>query len=605
MLFNSIRNKMIVFLLAATLIPILASILITYSLTTSKVTKETLKSNADLLFQGKTNLQNYMNAAHQATFIFYNDSRLFDILQYGIKSYMDNKEIYRGMSLLSYTVKDVEQLHLYIRKSDIHYLVVNDRSSKNFSGNNDKYIPPNLSKGSSYVEPPHRPDNYGIASSPKATTDQVISLHSSLYFLAAKDELGTLSLDIRMDGIRAITEQLFTAGKEELYIVDENRRVIYSSDNQTSAQPLQNTWVNQVMKDGTTQGNFALHQDGFSGEVIYDKMVTPFLNWTLIKRIPNETLHQTAREVALINSAIVVLFLILTIVATLLIAFQLTAPIKKLIRSMNQIQSGNLQATIDVNRKDEFGILARRFQLAMNTINEMIIREYELVLARKTNELNVLQVQTNPHFMNNALQSIGTLALQKQEPEIYNLIAALGKMMRYSMIAGEPIVSLARELDYVKAYFALQRQRFGEQLQYSVYIDDELLKLQIPKMILQPLVENYFKHGFDVQTETGEIAIYGEITIDNAWLRLEVSDNGNGINPAELKSLRERLAQTKGAWGNGESGIGLPNILSRLKLYYNEAANLEVEHSEQGGFRVVLWIPIEKEGEHHESTDRR
>lgn len=603
--FSSIRNKMIVFLLAATLIPILASILITYSLTTSKVTKETLKSNADLLFQGKTNLLNYMNALHQATFIFYNDNKLFSILDNGIEGYQDEQEIYRGMQLLSYSAKNFEQMHLYIRKDDIHYLLVNNRSKRSFSGNNKLYIPQNLSKGSSYVEPPHQPDNYGVFNMPKATTDQVISLHSSLYYVAAKEELGTLSVDIRMDGIHAITEQLFTAAKEELYILDENQRVIYSSDNQTNPQPLQNSWVSQVMKDGMTKGNFAFHQDGFSGEIIYDKMVTPFLNWTLIKRIPDETLHQTAREVALINSAIVVLFLILTILATLLIAFQLTAPIKKLIRSMNQIQSGNLQAMIDVDRKDEFGILARGFQLAMKTINEMIIREYELELARKTNELNVLQVQTNPHFMNNALQSIGTLALQKQEPDIYNLIAALGKMMRYSMNAGEPIVSIARELDYVKAYFALQRQRFGVQLQYTVQIDEELLKLPIPKMILQPLVENYFKHGFDVQTEMGAIVIYGEITGDNAWLRLEVSDNGKGIKPAELNALRERLTQNKNAWGIGEVGIGLPNILSRLKLYYHEAANLEVEHSEQGGFRVVLWIPIAKEGEHHKGTDRR
>lgn len=173
-------------------------------------------------------------------------------------------------------------------------------------------------------------------------------------------------------------------------------------------------------------------------------MATPFLNWTLVKRIPNETLHQTAREAALINSGVAGLFLILTMVATVLITFSLTAPIKKLIRNMNQIQSGNLQVTVDVDRKDEFGILARRFQLAMDTINEMIIREYELELARKTNELNVLQVQTNPHFINNALQSIGTLSLQKQQPEIYNLIFSLGKMMRYSMNTGEPIVSLER-----------------------------------------------------------------------------------------------------------------------------------------------------------------
>jgi two-component system sensor histidine kinase YesM len=597
LIFNSIRNKMIIFLIAATLIPILASIIITYSLTTSKVTKETLKSNADLLFQGKTNLLNYMSAVHQATFIFYNDNKLFTILNDGIQGYRDEQEIYRGMQLLSYTAKDFEQAHLYIRKNNVHYLIVNDRSKRSFEGNQDMYIQPNLLEGSSYIEPPHPPEKFGIASMPISTADQVITLHSSLYYLAAKVELGTLSIDIRMNGIRAISEQLYSRAKEELYIIDENRRVIFSSDSQTESQPLQNTWVDQVMKADTSIDHFTLHQDGFSGEIIYDRMVTPFLNWTLIKRIPDETLHQTAREVALINSGIVVLFLFLTILATVFIAFRLTAPIKKLIRNMNQIQSGNLQVTIDVNRKDEFGILARRFQLAMDTINEMIIREYELELARKTNELNVLQVQTNPHFMNNALQSIGTLSLQKQQPEIYNLIASLGKMMRYSMNTGEPIVSLARELDYVKAYFALQRQRFGEQLQYTVHLDEPLLKLQIPKMILQPLVENFFKHGFDVNAETGKIAIYGTISADNQWLQLEVSDNGKGIDATGLNTLRERLAQAKGAWGNGESGIGLSNILSRLKLYYNDTARLEVKHNKPGGFSVVLWIPIEKEGD--------
>ncbi|RED63771.1 sensor histidine kinase [Cohnella lupini] len=597
MIFNSIRNKMIVFLIAATLIPILASIIITYSLTTSKVTKETLKSNADLLFQGKTNLLNYMNAAHQATFIFYNDNKLFTILNDGIQGYQDEQEIYRGMQLLSYTAKDFEQAHLYIRKNNVHYLIVNDRSKRSFEGNGDKYIQPNLSEGRSYIESPHPPEKFGIASMPISTADQVITLHSSLYYLAAKAELGTLSIDIRMNGIRAISEQLYSATKEELYIIDENRHVIYSSDNQAGSSPLRNSWVDQVMKADSSIGHFALHQDDFSGEIIYDRMVTPFLNWTLIKRIPDETLHQTAREVSLINSGIVVLFLFLTILATVFICFRLTAPIKKLIRNMNQIQSGNLQVSIDVDRKDEFGILARRFQLAMDTINEMIIREYELELARKTNELNVLQVQTNPHFMNNALQSIGTLSLQKQQPEIYNLIASLGKMMRYSMNTGEPIVSLARELDYVKAYFALQRQRFGEQLQYTVHLDESLLKLQIPKMILQPLVENFFKHGFDVHAETGEIAIYGTISADNQWLRLEVSDNGKGIDAAGLNALRERLAQAKGVWGNGESGIGLSNILSRLKLYYNDTARLEVNHSKLGGFSVVLRIPIEKEGD--------
>ncbi len=604
MIFTSIRTKMMLFLLAATLIPILASIFITYSLTTSKVTKETLKSNADLLFQGKTNLLNYMNAAQQATFIFYNDSKLFTILEDGIKDYKDDQEIYRGLMLLSYTVKDFEQAHLYLGKDDLNYLIINNRSKRSFRDEENRFVPSGLSRGSSYVQPPHPVSKYGRTDIPTTTADQVLTIHSSLYYLAAKEELGTLSIDVRLDGIRAISEQLYSAGREELYIVDDDRQVIYSSLDRSGGQRLQGDWVDRVVKEQETSGNFSLHQDGFSGEIVYDKMATPFLNWTLVKRIPNETLHQTAREAALINSGVAGLFLILTMVATVLITFSLTAPIKKLIRNMNQILSGNLQVTVDVDRKDEFGILARRFQLAMDTINEMIIREYELELARKTNELNVLQVQTNPHFINNALQSIGTLSLQKQQPEIYNLIFSLGKMMWYSMNTGEPIVSLERELDYVKAYVSLQRQRFGEQIRYIVNVDERLLKRPVPKMIVQPLVENYFKHGFDPGAEDAEIAVTGTESRDRRWMRLEVSDNGRGMGAAELKTLQERLFQAKGVWGTGESGIGLPNILSRLKLYYNESAKLEVRPGQAGGLSVVLWIPIAEEEDGDESANR-
>ena len=588
---------MIIFLLAATLIPILASIIITYGLTTSKVTKETLKSNADLLFQGKTNLLNYMNAVHQSTFIFYNDNKLFTILQNGIKDYKDDQEIYRGLQLLSYSAKDFEQAHLYLRNSEFHYLIVNNRSKRSFHADGNKFVPPGLAQGNSYVQPPHAPGNFGIGSVPATTAKEVLTLHSSLYNLPGKEELGTLSIDIRLDGIRAIGEQLYSRTKEELYILDDNRRVIYSSLGSGGEEPLREEWAARVTGADEPNGHFSLNQEGFAGEIIYDQMNTRFLNWTLVKRIPNETLNQTAREVALINSAVVVLFLIVAILMTVAIAFRLTAPIKQLIRYMNRIQSGNLQVSVDVNRKDEFGILARRFQLAMDTINQMIIREYELELARKTNELNVLQVQTNPHFINNALQSIGTLALQKQQPEIYRLIFSLGKMMRYSMNTGDPIVTLEKELDYVKAYVSLQRQRFGEQLEYTVEVDETLLNLPIPKMILQPLVENYFKHGFGASAEGAEIAIFGSTLPDRRRLRLEVADNGKGMDAAEMRALQEKLAQSKGAWATGESGIGLFNILSRLKLYYNETADLEVRPGKTGGFSVVLWIPIDEGGD--------
>ena len=159
------------------------------------------------------------------------------------------------------------------------------------------------------------------------------------------------------------------------------------------------------------------------------------MDWILVKRIPYETLYKDARQLTLINSLVVSLFLIIAVIAALYISFRFTNPIKQLIRYINKIESGNLDAEIDIDRTDEIGILAKRFHQLMQRINQLIMREYRLELASKTNQLKALQAQVNPHFMNNALQSIGTLALQHGDRKMYALISSLGKMMRYHMRA--------------------------------------------------------------------------------------------------------------------------------------------------------------------------
>ncbi|MFD1909637.1 sensor histidine kinase [Paenibacillus rhizoplanae] len=214
------------------------------------------------------------------------------------------------------------------------------------------------------------------------------------------------------------------------------------------------------------------------------------------------------------------------IVLTILVSFRITAPIKQLTRYMNQVQTGNLNIEIRPAGNDEIGVVTEHFRSMMDTINNLILREYRLELASRTNELRALQSQINPHFLNNTLQIIGTLALELKVPQIYGLLSALAKMMRYSMYNDEKVVTVQNEMDHVKAYIQLQKERFENKFSFRCEVEEPLLQALMPKMILQPIVENYFKHGFQLDRQDG----YMEINVTGLTPeRMEISIANNGL----------------------------------------------------------------------------
>jgi two-component system sensor histidine kinase YesM len=291
----------------------------------------------------------------------------------------------------------------------------------------------------------------------------------------------------------------------------------------------------------------------------------------------------------LIQTAIAVVSLTIIVIATMLISWRITSPIKRLIGYISRIQTGQLDVQIDLRSNDEIGVLASRFQAMMETINNLILREYKLDLANKTNELKALLAQINPHFLNNALQSIGTLALQRGAPEVYSLLSSLARMMHYSMTTMETTVPLHKELEHVQAYLALQKQRFDERLDVVYELDELAFGYSVPKMILQPIAENYFQHGFEPSgAEPGRIAIRSRLADDK--LVIAVEDNGVGIAPERWPLLLAALERDAAA--DDENGIGLSNVRQRLRLYYDDQAEMRVESGASGGVKVTFVLPL-------------
>lgn len=606
---NRLRDKLILFLLVSVVLPISISILITYFYTKESIKTDYIRENSNLIHQGAVNIQSYMSRINEATLLVYNDladdSSLFQLIQRDNHAYLEEREMYRNLQFIANSVKDIEQIYLYSAKTDMSFRFAYNLLRYN-SG--QTHIPAFAEGRDVYIEPVHPSREYGIAKPkfPFHIERDVISFQRRITDEPNSGRLGFISLDVKTDTLREISEELYASGSEELYLLDEQGRLLFAPGNLPPEGDGHFAWAEELLERESPKGNYHYQDNRFAGIHIYEKLTTPWMDWTLVKRIPYESLYKNARQITMINSLVASFFLVITVAATLYISFRFTEPIKQLIRYINKIETGRLDADIDINRNDEIGILAKRFHQLMHRINQLIMREYRLELANKTNQLKALQAQVNPHFMNNALQSIGTLALQHGDRQIYSLISSLGKMMRYHMRADGTNVPLSAEIDYVRSYLALQQQRFDENLSYGILVDDLAVNVQVPKMILQPIVENVFKHGFRDSQGPWKIDIACRMAGPDR-LEIQVSDNGVGIGQEERERLQTMLNRTASSFeadgGFGES-IGLFNILSRTRLSFGDQANIKLEENTAGGLDVTLSIPLTEGGAHIESLDR-
>ncbi|GKS09134.1 putative two-component sensor kinase [Paenibacillus chitinolyticus] len=601
---SRLRNKLIAFILAATILPIATSILVSHFYTQSKLEDKAIRDNLNLIHQGKLNLDTYLQSVEQNMKLLYHNTVMMEILENRTDNFfsesrlfLTEQEVLRSMQTLKYASQDVRQVYLYVEQARKSYLLSENRLVRTDQG--AAPFKPDIRREESRITPPHPMSAYGKQFFIYSSGD-VFTYQTALTNIVDNIPLGSLSLDFSPDTIKAICDELYTKGSEELYIIGPSGEIMYQAhpDPQGSKKPV--PWLQELNQSAARaeRGYFRSEDASYNGIHIYETIHAPGGSWLLVKGVPDSVLYKSQRELTGIWTLVGVIFLGLATVVTIYVSLRMTAPISALIGYMNKIESGNMNVDIRVKADDELGILARRFRSMMHTINELILREYKLEVANKTNELKALQAQINPHFINNALQSIAARSLQKGDREVYSLISSLGKMMRYSMKTEETIVPLKSEWDYAKSYNKLQKQRFRDQFEAEMELEPGLESILVPKMVIQPLVENYFKHGFDGSRSDNIVRIVCRSTGDRSLLHIEVSDNGFGIGEDELTALRADLEACMAEMGEPGSHIGLANVLSRLKLYYREQTTMEIDRGKDGGFRVLLTIPImQEEGE--------
>ncbi len=224
--------------------------------------------------------------------------------------------------------------------------------------------------------------------------------------------------------------------------------------------------------------------------------------------------------------------------------------------------------------QNEIIMLQDSFNIMVERNKRLIAQKYQKELEKREAQVHALQAQINPHFMYNIMQVIGGMALDKKAPEIYNVTTALGDLMRYCLNFSQEMVPLREELHYLKSYCMLQNERFRGRIKLEILVEEELQGILIPKLILQPILENSFHHGLVNQSGNWILKVEGEFsareTGEIGVLILTVTDNGGGIAKERLMEIQKNLnKETKSALNAG-AHIGLGNVNARIKLMYPE-----------------------------------
>lgn len=611
MKWNTIRTKMIIYILLPTLICIMTTMIISYHFNTQSLRTRAVDENKNLLFQGNKNIMSLIQEVNRLSLIVYSDADFYRYLEAGSDDMAANLRIYSSLNYITSSMPEISQVYLYGIKSNQSTLLTLG-TPKRWQGA-PPYTDSRISSDTPIsVQKTHLNHKYGLTLPlPQFISEPVFTLHRRIEKIPTPRAMGYLSIDVKLTALTDIINQLYEREQENIWLLDQAGNIVYGDNSADYGKPLKTSWYkDQLAGKASSQGYFEEAGSVF----IYQKIESPGLNWTIVKQIPGSYLFREANEAAKINIILLILLLIIITTLTILISFRITAPIKQLTRYMNQVQTGNLDVDIRPVGNDEIGVVTERFRSMMDTINNLILREYKLELSNKTNELRALQAQINPHFLNNTLQIIGTLALELKVPQIYSLLSALAKMMRYSMYNEDKIVTVKDELEHVKAYIELQKERFENKFSFHYEIEESLLVTYMPKMILQPIVENYFKHGFNHSRSDGYIEITAA-RLSDTRMEICIQNNGNAIPSTKLEQLLQKLQystrtdidllrnteQDKEA--SGGTGIGLPNVLARLKFVCGDDATLTVENLKEGGVTIRLEIEIVLERDGYEGVD--
>ena len=394
-----------------------------------------------------------------------------------------------------------------------------------------------------------------------------------------------------------------------LIIALDDNCLLFNSESESSVKGVETVIIDDYNKiiAGTKDKFINISLDSYLGEIYKNvstleirKYPIQSTQWSIVhiidRAIYREDIYHTLWAV------IIIVVIVVVIVCALVwgIFGRYIGNIQKISQGLRNYEGKQTEELkVDVNKEDELYTIVRQFNKMTVRINHLVetlekknIEIQEAAISQKHAEIKALEAQINPHFLFNMLDSINWRAIENDEEEISDMLATLGSLLRYSVSNIESMVCLEAEISWLKKYVFLQRDRFQNSFDCVYDVTEDAMGFPVYKMLLQPIIENTILHAFENVKEGGMINIEACVRKDGK-LEIHIRDNGCGMDILTLERIRKEIGEN-GAL-NSES-IGISNVIHRLRIYYQEEADIMVKSKLGSGTEFILVIPRKDPG---------
>jgi two-component system sensor histidine kinase YesM len=396
------------------------------------------------------------------------------------------------------------------------------------------------------------------------------------YSWPASVERPVLLINFNEEFYRQTVEQTLPVPGSFIYIMSRDGQIVTHPD-----IAMLGTREETIVADfDASADTFLVKKDGQDLLIAYD--TSRVTNWLTVSVIPYSQLLRNLPMVRYMDLLLALAMIVAAIVIASFIAGRLTHPIKKMLVAIQLTGAGDFSTKIPAPSQLEFRILIKKFNQMNEKIQELIKENYESTLREKEAEIMALNLQLNPHFLYNTLNIMNWMAIDRDEPDISRMIVSLSTMLQYTVNNKQEIVRLRDDLEWLRSYTHIMENRFAGVFRVEYEMDGLPGDCKVPKLFLQPIVENAIIHGFEAMEQGGVIRISGEVEGD--MLSFTVSDNGQGMPEEQAQALLHTDAK----------GIGVKNIAQRIALIYGSQSRLGIHSVIGEGTVVTVSIPLER-----------
>lgn len=563
--FYSFRYKLIVLCMALTIIPTCLMSTFQYYYSSSLVEKQTKEYLQDVVDWTYIKADDFVGELEDITFSIISNSTIQEILS-DLEKDTRRFEKYKKMQSLKDHLSSYALLKDYISNISI---VTEDGASYSYNKNRSTS---DIKVDREKVYEANGRTVWGITN--KDQQEFVVS--RKINSLKSSRSLGYVSVTVQEHAVNDLLNSFKKMDGGTIYLLDRANHVVSTEEKDLLGETIQYSGRKNE-----------LHIDSETGDFAYYTSENISNGWKVAAAISTGYFRENVENLR--NVFYILAFISALVVAALAIKLSksVTRPLVALSGQMKRFGQGDFQARYDISTNDEFGMVGDTFNQMVASIQDLQNEVYEQQLLKQKAELESLQMQINPHFLYNTLETVNWMARMKGISEVGDIVSSLGNLMRFAL-GPDTYITLEKEVCNLRDYIKIQEYRYGDRLKASVEIPEELMAYRIPKLLIQPILENAIVHGVEDKVGDAEVAVTGEMAENTLFIY--VRDNGIGMS---LEIIHRIFKDDKTVEKSKGTSIGLRNVHRRLKMHYGDEYGIRINSRMGEGTEVILTLKAE------------